>query len=56
MNELKDAFNKGEDIELSKNMVHSAASALKLFFRQLPEPLLTFELFEPFVKATGTSL
>jgi breakpoint cluster region protein len=53
MNELKDCFNRGEIPDLSKYSVHSIAGVLKLFFRQLPEPLFTFELFDPFMKTIG---
>lgn len=53
MNELKQYFNKGEVPDLDKYSVHSIAGVLKLFFRQLPEPLFTFDLFDPFMKVIG---
>ncbi|XP_043939550.1 rho GTPase-activating protein 9 isoform X2 [Protopterus annectens] len=31
--------------------IHVITGALKLFFRELPEPLIPFEFFEPFVEA-----
>ena len=39
--------NKGEEIIFDEQTdVHLAAVLLKAFFRELPEPLLTFEVFE----------
>jgi len=34
---------------------HDVAGLLKLYFRELPEPLLTFEMYEPFLVAAGRS-
>ncbi|NXK13909.1 RHG15 protein, partial [Herpetotheres cachinnans] len=31
--------------------VHVVTGALKLFFRELPEPLVPYELFDPFIEA-----
>ncbi|NWX08602.1 RHG15 protein, partial [Caloenas nicobarica] len=31
--------------------VHVVAGALKLFFRELPEPLVPYRLFDPFIEA-----
>ncbi len=53
MNEIKEFINRSEVPDLSKYSVHSVAGVLKLFFRQLPEPLFTFDLFDPFMKALG---
>jgi len=40
--ELKDAFDRGEDISLSNvNDEHIVAGLLKLYFRELPEPIFT---------------
>lgn len=33
--------------------VHDVASILKLYVRELPEPLLTFALYSEFVNAIG---
>lgn len=54
INALKEMMNKGEDIseKISAFSVHSASGVLKLFFRQLPEPLFTFDLFDSLVKST----
>jgi hypothetical protein len=34
--------------------VHTLASVLKSVFRDMPEPLMTFELYPDFIAATGT--
>jgi breakpoint cluster region protein len=52
MNELKELIEMGMPYDLHKYSVHSVAGILKLFFRQLPEPLFTFR-FEEFTKALG---
>lgn len=51
-----DAFTgKKVDLETILN-VHTIAGLLKVFFRELPEPLLTFELYEAFLAAISTLL
>lgn len=51
--ELKDAFNRGGTPELESNKaeVHSVASVLKSYFRELPEPLIPYDYFEVFLTA-----
>ncbi|MBP5977877.1 hypothetical protein HW132_35570 [Brasilonema sp. CT11] len=44
----------GKKIDLTGEDIHNVAGLLKLFFRELPEPLLTFELYESFIAAMGT--
>ncbi|NXW95074.1 RHG15 protein, partial [Alopecoenas beccarii] len=36
--------------------VHVVAGALKLFFRELPEPLVPYRLFDPFIEALSKCL
>jgi hypothetical protein len=36
--------------------VHVLTTVLKAFFRELPEPLLTFELFDDFLRGSGMLL
>lgn len=36
--------------------VHVVAGALKLFFRELPEPLVPYRLFDPFIEAISKCL
>jgi hypothetical protein len=49
--ELKKRYDKGKKIDLTGEDIHNVAGLLKLFFRELPEPLLTFELYESFIAA-----
>uniref|UniRef100_A0A7S4N3P5 Rho-GAP domain-containing protein n=1 Tax=Paramoeba aestuarina TaxID=180227 RepID=A0A7S4N3P5_9EUKA len=50
--ELRDKIDKGIAFDLSEvSGVHSVASLLKLYFRVLPEPLFTYDLYEPLIKA-----
>lgn len=43
-----------EDPEWSD--IHVVTGALKLFFRELPEPLVPYELFNPFIEAISKCL
>lgn len=45
------AFNVGTmlDVEEYYHDIHVVAGALKQYIRELPEPLLTFDLFEEFL-------
>ena len=45
------SFETGDykDIDLSDEPPHLIASCLKLYFRQLPEPLFTFRLYDEFI-------
>ena len=51
VNELKECFERAEDpladadFEQLRANVHTIASCLKLFLRELEDPLLTFELY-----------
>ncbi|XP_068702221.1 rho GTPase-activating protein 24-like isoform X1 [Montipora capricornis] len=51
--DLKDAFNRGEipELESSRAEVHSVASVLKSYLRELPEPLIPYDYFEVFLTA-----
>lgn len=54
LNELKQAFNQNDQavhISVEKYSVHDAAGLLKLYFRELPDPLLTSRHFKAFLKA-----
>ena len=42
---------KDPDLEAKCTSPHTAAALLKLFFRKMPEPLLTFELYDCFMAA-----
>ncbi|XP_028406785.1 rho GTPase-activating protein 24-like isoform X2 [Dendronephthya gigantea] len=47
---LRDAFNKGKDPILPGDTdVHTVASILKMYLRELPEPVIPFENFGPLI-------
>ena len=48
----------GENPELGNNKgeVHSVASVLKSYFRELPEPLIPYDYFEVFLTAARCKL
>ena len=45
-----------DDYNLLPYSIHVVAGTLKLWFRELPEPLLTYELYDKFISAQRTSL
>lgn len=48
--QLKKAFDDGEDVNLEKvRDPHVVCGLLKLYLRELPEPLMTFQLYEPLI-------
>ncbi|KAI5696042.1 hypothetical protein M8J75_007275 [Diaphorina citri] len=51
--ELKTKIDEGKlpELELEVYSVHILANLLKLFLREMPEPLLTFEYYEEFLRA-----
>jgi len=51
LDELKEKFEDGQTPNFSLYTPHDMAGLLKLYFRELPEPLLTYKLFKPFVEA-----
>ncbi|KAJ1967298.1 hypothetical protein IWQ62_001949 [Dispira parvispora] len=55
INNLKRAFNAGDwEVPLATDEcsdINVVAGALKLFLRELPEPLLTFQLYDGFIHA-----
>lgn len=56
INELKQLFDSRiTDIDLDQYSVHVLATTLKSFFRDMPEPLMTFELYDHFLWATTIS-
>lgn len=51
---LKSAFNAGfADMSEFEKDPHTVASVLKLYLRELPEPLMTFALYEEWMKAAS---
>jgi Rho GTPase-activating protein 1 len=47
--ELRLQFDRGEDIDLTGQDVHVVSGLLKLFLGELPEPLLTFDLYNSLI-------
>jgi hypothetical protein len=45
----------GEDPEFNLGDVHAVAQIVKLYLRELPEPLLTYGLFDVFASTQGNS-
>lgn len=45
--QIRQRFDKGEDVDLSDANPHDIAAVLKGFFRSLPDPLMTRDLFGP---------
>ncbi|KAL6073521.1 Rho GTPase-activating protein 1 [Balamuthia mandrillaris] len=50
INDLKKRFDRGEDVDLIGWDPHVVAGLLKLFLREMPEPLFTHELYDEFIK------
>ena len=46
-------INSGVNVDFGSSEVHIATVLLKTFLRELPEPLLTFELFESILHFPG---
>jgi len=53
INQFKDAFEKGDDplVNVTARDMNSVAGVLKLYFRELKEPLITREMFDPFMSS-----
>lgn len=52
---LRVAFDAGKEPDLG-NDPHSVAALLKLWCRELPEPLLTWELYDPFLATAAIAV
>lgn len=46
-------FTDPEGVDLDSYPIHVLTATLKAFFRDMPEPLMTFELYESFLLATS---
>lgn len=52
--QLRDEFDSGRDVKLNESHnPHEVGSVLKEYFRDLPEPLLTRDLYSPLLAARG---
>lgn len=58
INQFKEAFEKGDDplIGVTNRDMNSVAGVLKLYFRELKEPLVTREMFDMFVACVRKSI
>ena len=54
--QIKQKFDRGEDVDLTDANPHDVAALLKEFFRSLPDPLMTRELFGPILGTRSESL
>ena len=53
--QLRQEFDSGASVHLtSEHSVHDVASLLKEYLRDLPDPLLTHDLFQAFLATAGT--
>jgi hypothetical protein len=50
--ECKDKIDDGEKIDLSLLDSHTVGGLLKLYLKELPEPLFTFNKFDEFLQAS----
>lgn len=46
---FRNAFDENRVPDLVLQDVHCVASLLKMYFRELPNPLLTYQLYQSFV-------
>mmetsp|Transcript_14683 Transcript_14683/g.41773 ORF Transcript_14683/g.41773 Transcript_14683/m.41773 type:complete len:908 (-) Transcript_14683:200-2923(-) len=54
---LKERFDKGENVDLDSIMEpHCVSGCLKLFLRELTDPVCTFELYDCFLAASSVSV
>lgn len=49
-------FDSEQLPELSVRDIHSVSSVCKMYFRELPNPLLTTQLYDKFTVSTGQCL
>ena len=49
VNELRAAYDSGSDVDLSLHEVNDCCGLLKLFLREMPEPLFPFRFYKAFV-------
>lgn len=51
--QLREEFDRGVDIQLDEeHSIHDVAALLKEFLRDMPDPLLTKELYTAFINTT----
>lgn len=51
--QLREEFDRGVDVQLDEeHSIHDVAALLKEFLRDMPDPLLTKELYTAFINTT----
>lgn len=56
MRQIQDDFERGEDVQFDPELdICSVTSILKQYFRNLPNPLITYELYDRFVETSSMS-
>lgn len=51
--QLREEFDRGIDVQLDEeHSIHDVAALLKEFLRDMPDPLLTKELYTAFINTT----
>jgi hypothetical protein len=54
MRQIQDEFERGDDVQFSPDLdICCVTSVLKQYFRNLPNPLITYELYDRFVETSG---
>ncbi|TGZ77253.1 RhoGAP-domain-containing protein [Ascodesmis nigricans] len=54
MREIQDQFERGIDVQFDPELdICSVTSVLKQYFRNLPNPLITYEVYDRFIETTG---
>ena len=58
INQFKESFEKGEDplVNITGRDMNSVAGVLKLYFRELKEPLFAREMFDAFISCIRKSI
>jgi hypothetical protein len=51
--EIKTQLDKGESLHAGPEDIHAVAGVLKAMFREMPEPLFSYELYQPLLNARG---
>lgn len=56
MREIQDQFERGVDVQFDPELdICSVTSVLKQYFRNLPNPLITYEVYDRFIETSGMS-
>ncbi|KAI5779305.1 hypothetical protein EDC01DRAFT_312233 [Geopyxis carbonaria] len=54
MRQIQDQFERGEDVQFDPDLdICSVTSVLKQYFRNLPNPLITYEMYDRFVETSN---